>query len=112
KLWEIRNRKFLEAFENHSKNLRCMIKYEDLLNNTFDELKNLYKFIDVKISDDDLLKIIDKYSFKNLPEDEKGSGKFTRSATPGKWRENFSEDEQNIMNEIMGTMLKKLGYEN
>jgi len=110
KLWVSRTEKFLQAFENHSKDLRYMVKYEDLLFDTFTELKKLYRFIDVEISDDKIRKIIEKYSFKNIPSNEKGSGKFTRSATPGKWKENFSEEEQTLMNEIMGPMLKNFDY--
>ena len=43
--------------------------------------------------------------------EEKGRGKFTRSATPGKWKENFSEEEIKIMDQEMGDLLKNLGYE-
>ena len=87
-----------------------MIKYEDLLNNTLDELKKIYDFIGIKISDKELEKITDKYSFKNIPQSKKGSGKVTRSASPGKWKENFSQEEQKIMNDVMGETLKEVGY--
>jgi len=54
--------------------------------------------------------LIQKYNFDNIPANKKGSGKFYRSATPGKWKENFNEEEKKIMEEIMGESLKKLGY--
>ena len=111
KLWVARNENFLKTFKKYSKNLRYMVKYEDLLKNTFSELKKLYKFIDVEISDEELQKIVEKYSFKNIPEKEKGSGKFARSASPGLWRKNFSEKQQKIMNDVMSDTLLKLGYE-
>ena len=34
----------------------------------------------------------------------------TKSASSGKWRENFSKEEKNIMIEFMGWTLKRLGY--
>ena len=98
------------AYENHSKELRYAVKYENLRNNTFEELKNIYDFVGIKIPEKELEKIVEKYSFKNIPSEKKGSGKVTRSASPGKWKENFTQEEQNTMNEIMGEKLRELGY--
>lgn len=112
KLWVARNENFLKTYENYPKNLRYMVKYEDLLKNTFEELKKLYKFIDVDIDDNEIQKLITKFSFKNIPEKEKGKGKFYRIASPGLWKKNFSEDEKKVMDSVMGKMLQKFGYEN
>jgi len=100
----------IDTYNNHSEGLRFLIKYEDLRKKTFDELHKLYRFLDIEISEDEFNKIVEKYTFENLPDKIKGKGKFHRSATPGKWRENFSEEEKNIMNNIMGETLKKSGY--
>jgi len=51
-----------------------------------------------------------RYSFENIPTDQKGKGKFARSASPGKWKENFNEEEQEVINDIMKETLKELGY--
>jgi len=96
---------------NSRNHIAYTIKYEDLLSNTFDEMKKIYKFLEIDISDDGLQKIVNKYSFENIPSELKGSGKFYRSASPGKWKENFIEEEQKLINEIMGTTLQKLGYD-
>jgi len=110
KVWVAYMEKLLETYDNHPKNLRYLIKYEDLMRNTFENLKKLYKFIEVDISKKELDSIVKKYSFKNIPNEEKGKGKFIRSATPGKWKENYTTKEKKIMTEIMQKMLKKLGY--
>ena len=94
----------------HDPNLVLEIKYEDLLKNTSYELKKIYDFIGIDIPEDKLNKIIQKYSFENISSDSKGPSKVTRSATPGKWKENFSEEEQKIMQDIMGKTLFDLGY--
>ena len=99
-----------EAFNNHSPSLRIMVKYEDLLRNTFGELKKIYEFIDIEIPEKELKKIVNDSSFEKIPKRLKGSGQVTRSAQPGKWQESFSEEEKKILNEIMGTMLAKFGY--
>ena len=87
------------------------MRYEKLKEDTLNELKKIYKFMGVDISSEEIEKIVEKYSFEKIPDDQKGSGKVRRSASPGKWRENFSEEEQVIMNEIMADTLKRLGYE-
>jgi len=110
KLWKIRTRLLLDVYESHPKNLRYMLKYEDLLKNTADELEKIYRFINVDISKNEMEKIIGKYNFKNIPDDQKGSGKVTRSASPGMWRENLSKEEQDALQEIMEKTLEKLSY--
>src|SRR5215204_5488135 len=50
-------------------------------------------------------------SFASLPEHRKGPGRFRRSASPGKWREGLTPEEQLLALEIMGSRLAKLGYE-
>ena len=75
------------------------------------ELRKIYHFLDIEITDDQLEKIINKHDFKKIPEKEKGTGKFFRSASIGGWKNNFNLDEQHLMNSIMGKMLKKINYE-
>ncbi len=99
-----------EAYNNHKVNLRLKIKYEDLLKNTEKELEKIYKFIEVDIHKNLLKEIVEMCKFENIPKEEIGKGKVTRFATPGKWKENFNEEENSIMNEIMGSTLAKLGY--
>jgi len=110
KMWVAQTKNFFKTYEKGSKENMFLVKYEDLRKNTFETISSIYKFLKIDISDNELKKIIDKYSFENIPENEKGSGKFNRSATPGKWKENFSKDEIEIMNNIMDETLKRLGY--
>ena len=100
----------LNAYNQHDEKLRYMMKYENLRSDTFNELKKLYEFIEVKITDDELKKIIKKFSFENLPEDEKGIGTQRQFAKIGIWKEKFNPKEIQLMEEIMGNTLKKLGY--
>ena len=88
-----------------------MLKYEDLLTDTFTELKKVYEFIGVEISEDELKNIIDLYDFKKIPQFEKGPGKFNRSASLGGWRQSFNSKEQDLMHSIMKKTLNSLGYE-
>lgn len=109
-LWTVNMDNIKKAFDSHPENLRYMIKYEDLKKNTFDELKKIYKFINIKTNDDVLKKLVQKHDFKNIPDSEKGAGKFNRLAKPGGWRANFDEEEQKLMISIIGNTLEKYGY--
>lgn len=110
KIWINQTENLLKAYNNHNEKLRFLIKYEDLRSNTFEELKKIYDFIGIKISDSELEKLTSKYTFENIPENEKGKGKKNRSATPGKWKKSFSDEEKTKMNEILESALHKIGY--
>lgn len=100
-----------KTFENHSPYLRLLIRYEELRKNTVEELDKIYQFLGIKIEKDVIEKIVTEFTFENIPQEEKGKGKQKRSATPGKWKENMSKEETNLVQEIMGETLRKLGYE-
>ena len=110
KSWNSITESVYSAYNNHNPNLRLLVKYENLRKNTLEELKTIYQFLKIEIKDEELGHIIDKYDFKNIPKEEKGPGKFFRSATPGSWKEHFSEEEKDLMNSIMGKTLENLNY--
>jgi len=89
-----------------------LVKYENLRYDTKNELKKIFEFIGIKRTEKELEEIVNKYAFEKIPSAQKGSGKFSRSASPGAWKENLSEEEQKIMNSVLKKTLKKFGYEN
>jgi len=101
----------LNTHKKHSSDLRILKKYESLRYDTFNELKTIYQFIGVDIDEKTLTKIVDKFSFENVPEKQKGKGMFKRFASAGKWKENLRPEEIRIVNKIMHDTLKKLDYE-
>jgi len=111
KWWVKQTENLLKTYETLPKERKFLVYYEDLLKNTFDTLQKIYELIEIPISNDTLKEIINKFDFKNIPPEEKGKGKFYRFANPGKWKENFNKKETQIMNEIMGEMLRRADYE-
>lgn len=98
------------AYEKHDPSRRLLIKYEDLRYETMKQLKKIYNFLEVPITDEELADLVNRYSFENIPKDEKGEGKVVRKARPGGWRETFTEEEKEVMHSIMGDLLKEFGY--
>jgi hypothetical protein len=110
KAWVATTELLLKTHEKRPKELSMMIRYEDLRARTYDTVKQVYQFIDTSIDEGQLRKIVDEYTYENLPEARKGPGKFVRAASPGLWKQNFNEKEINAMHSVMGNMLQKLGY--
>jgi len=109
-LWVKIMEKIGKVFENHPIDSKLLVRYEDLRKNTADELKKIYEFLKIPIKQEELENLVKQYSFENIPKEKTGVGKKTRSASIGKWKENFSEKEQKAMEDIMEETIKKLGY--
>jgi len=110
KMWINLIENLMKTSEIHSKNLLLVVKYEDLRNNALEELRKIYQFIEIDIERKKLEVIIEKFRFENIQMDLKGAGKFHRSASPGSWKKNFSEEEKIILEKLMGETLRKIGY--
>ena len=110
RFWTKLMKVLMDTFDSHNKKLCLKIRYEDLRKNTLEELQKIYQFLEIDVKQKVLEELVQKYSFENLPETEKGKGKFKRSATPGKWKESFNEEEKQVIEHLMGEMLRKLEY--
>jgi peptidoglycan/xylan/chitin deacetylase (PgdA/CDA1 family) len=98
------------AFEAHPPNLRRRVRYEDVLADPSGTIAQLHRWIGRERGERWLERTVEVNSFDNVPAQHKGSTKFYRSAKPGAWRENLSDPEQLIMNEVMGEKLAEFGY--
>jgi len=109
-LWVVNTRNIMKGFVAHNPELKIILKYEDLKNNTLQELRKIYNFLKINIDDSELKNIISRHDFNNIPKSEKGEGKFNRSAKLGGWMTNFSENEKKLMNSIMRKTLEEFEY--
>jgi len=109
-LWTVNTNNIKKGYDSHNSDLKMMLKYENLKENTLSELRKIYDFIKIKISDDELKKIIGLHEFKNIPKSETGGGKFNRAAKIGGWKASFNVEEREVMNSIMDKTLKEFGY--
>ena len=110
KMWNSFISAVSKSYDTHNPELRLLVKYEDLRKDTLPELKKIYDFIGIKITEEDLERKIEEAAYENVPQSEKGPGKKIRTANPGNYVENFSADEIKLMNSIMEDTLKKVGY--
>ncbi len=90
--WTVRSRRYVWDFEMASEAYRsaggpkAIVRYEDLRADTLGELRRLRDALALSSSDEELEAAAEKYDWKNIPEGEKGPGRFYRSGEPGAWR--------------------------
>ena len=108
--WNIMIETTKKAFDAHNSDLRLQVKYENLREKPFDEIKQIYEFLGYNLSDNEIQKIVEAVKFEKIPDKLKGFDKNIRQAKPSGYLENFSKDEIKLMNEIMKFNLKEFGY--
>jgi hypothetical protein len=98
------------AYESHPPELRMMLRYEDLLEDTDGHLASLDEWLDLGMGPDRIRETVARTRYASLRPEDKGPGRFARAASPGLWRENLSPEEQATLDEIIGPKLREVGY--
>ena len=98
------------AFEAHPPELRRMVRYEDLLADPAASLGPLVEWLGLQRNEQWLERAVEANAFDSIAPEQKGPKKFFRSATPGAWRKNLTEEEAATLEGVMGDKLRGLGY--
>jgi hypothetical protein len=108
-----RSRKYLqhagsakEAYDAH-KGFKVLVRYEDLRSDTLQEMRHIYSSLGIAVDDDELARVVERHSWENIPEDEKGEGKFYRKASPGGWREDLTPEQARIIEKVTAPLLEE-----
>jgi hypothetical protein len=59
------------------------------------------------VDEGELVRAVEKYSWENIPEEEKGEGKKRRKAMPGAWRDDLTPRQVEIVEDITGPLLEE-----
>jgi hypothetical protein len=110
-LWVRRTMASQRAYDSLPEGQRLLVRYEEILADTSGQLRRIFDWLGLGVSEKDLEAIVERHAFASAPKDRRGPGRPMRAATPGLWRENLTEDEQRTMHEIMGPKLAELGYD-
>jgi hypothetical protein len=95
-----------EAYDAHG-GPKVVIRYEDLLADTLGTMRRLYAALGIEVNPDELARAVEKHSWENVPEEEKGEGKFYRKATPGGWREDLAPEQAKTVERITAPLLEE-----
>ncbi|MGH3087183.1 MAG: sulfotransferase [Rubrobacteraceae bacterium] len=96
-----------KAYDAH-KGPKTIIKYEDLRADTLATLSRAYSELGVPVDREELSRAVEKHSWENIPEDQKGEGKFYRKASPGGWQEDLTPEQIMIVEKATAPLLEEL----
>lgn len=86
------------------------MRYERLRANTFEEVFHLAHHLGIPADTDQLQAAVDQLAIENVPEDEKGPGKFIRKGEVGGWRQELEWSEIEFIQRNLADMLELFEY--
>ncbi len=95
-----------EAYDAH-KGSKAVLKYEDLRSDAFEAMKHTYETLGIPVDEKELARAVEKHAWENIPEEEKGAGKFYRKAKPGGWEEDLTSKQVEMIEEITEPLLEE-----
>ncbi len=94
------------AYDAHE-GRKALIRYEDLRADALGTMRRLCSELGIPATEKQLTQVVEKYAWENVPEEEKGEGKFYRKAIPGGWREDLTPEQARTIEEITAPLLKE-----
>jgi hypothetical protein len=95
-----------QAYDEHE-GRKVVVRYEDLRTDTLGTMKRMYGKLGVPVGEARLVRTVEKHSWENIPEEEKGEGKFYRKATPQGWREDLTPHQVRTVERITAPLLEE-----
>ncbi len=109
--WVSSMRVCAKAYERLPPDQKTTVRYESLLSEPAETLRDLFRFLGIPRSEDEIAEAVAAEDFSAIPESRRGISTGKRAATPALWRENLDAREQETIADIAGPTLRELGYE-
>lgn len=93
-----------KAFEKHD-GRKIMVRYDDLRTRTLDTMRDLCAALELPVTEQRLAEVVNKHSFENIPQRERGEGKFYRKATSGGWKDDLTPEQAKIVEDITAPLI-------
>ena len=93
------------AYEAHG-GPKTLVRYEDLRADALGSMRCILTDLGLPFDETKLARVVEKHSWENVPEAEKGAGKFFRKASPGGWREDLTLAQAGVVEKITAPLLK------
>lgn len=100
----------VEAYDAHA-GPKTLVTYEELRESATDAMNRLCSELFLNVKREQIERIVESHAWENIPEEEKGHGKFQRKATPGGWREDLTPEQVAIVEGICKPFMDRFGYE-
>jgi hypothetical protein len=76
---------------------KVLIRYEDLRADTLGTMRHLYHALEIPADEQDLAWAVEKHSWENISDADKGPGQARRKATPGGWKQDLTPEQVAIV---------------
>jgi hypothetical protein len=96
-----------KAYDAHG-GPKALVRYEELRADTLGEMKRIYATLGVPVNQEELARVVAKHSWENIPEEEKGEGKFYRKGKPGGWKEDLTPEQAEAIERVTAPLLAEL----
>jgi hypothetical protein len=93
-----------QAYDAHE-GRKVLVRYEDLRADTLVTMKRIYSTLKIPVDEAELVRVIEKYAWENIPEEEKGPGMIRRKASSEGWREDLTPEQIAIVEEETAPIL-------
>jgi hypothetical protein len=93
-----------KAFEKHD-GRKIMVRYDDLRTRTLDTMRDLCAALELPVTEQRLAEVVNKHSFENIPQRERGEGKFYRKATSGGWKDDLTPEQAKSVEDITAPLI-------
>jgi hypothetical protein len=94
------------AYDAH-KGPKVLVRYEDLRADTLKEMRRIYAVLGIAVEDEQLRRAVEKQSWENVPDREKGRGKFYRRGTSGGWKEDLTPRQVEVVVKATASLLER-----
>jgi hypothetical protein len=95
-----------KAYDAHG-GRKVLIRYEDLKTDSLETMRRLCSALQIPTDEEKLTRVVEKHSWENIPEKDKGEGKFYRKATLGGWRKDLTSDQVKAIESITAPLLRE-----
>lgn len=93
-----------EAYEAHA-GPKVIVRYEDLRTDTLKTMERIYSMLGIQVNEAELVRVVEKHAWENIPEKRKGPDKPQRKATPGGWKEDLTPEQARTVEELTVSIL-------
>jgi Sulfotransferase domain len=84
---------------------KTLVRYEDIRVDTVDELTRICRELELEADPDEIERVVTEHSWEQVPDEEKGSGKFHRKASPGSWKDDLDPEQVRIIERLATPIL-------
>jgi hypothetical protein len=95
-----------QAYDSHTGS-KALVKYEDLRANALGAMQCIYSALGLHVEQQELVRVVEKHSWDNIPKENKGEGEILRKATPGGWKEDLTIEQVELVERATAPVLKE-----